>query len=276
MDLTNIDDLKVAMQLAGLKANKGLGQHFLVDRDSLEAVMAAGELERTDTVLEIGPGLGVLTRPLTRVVDKVVAVEMDRELAMLLERDKPGNLEILKEDILHADLSGLPDAYKVVANIPYYLTSQIFRLFLGNDNKPALMAVLIQKEVAERIAAGPGQMSVLALSVQYYGEPRMMATVERHKFWPPPKVNSAVLQVRVYDKPAFEADSQKLFRLIKAGFGEKRKMLKNSLAGGLNVSIELAGQLVADAGLGASSRAQELSLDQWESLYGEAMKRGIL
>ncbi len=276
MDLTNVDNLKIAMQMAGLKASKGLGQHFLVDRDSLEQVMAAGELDPGDTVVEIGPGLGVMTIPLTRSVKQVIAVEMDPVLADLLERDRPGNLEVRQGDIMRVALPQLPPGYKVVANIPYYLTSRIFRMFLDSNHQPALMAVLIQREVAQRITAQPGAMSVLAFSVQYYGEPAIKAEVPRHKFWPPPKVDSAVVQVRVFKEPAFPADRARLFRLVKAGFGEKRKMLKNSLAGGLNTSVQLSAALVDRAGLPPTARAQELSMKQWQQLYAAAMAESLL
>lgn len=276
MDLTNIDDLKIALELAGLKASKGLGQHFLVDRESLQAVMEAGELTKGDTVLEVGPGLGVMTVPLTRLVDRVVAVEMDASLAELLERDRPDNLTVYQEDVLKFDLSSLPPGYKLVANIPYYLTSQLFRLFLENPNPPELLSVLIQREVANRIVAAPGQMSVLAFSVQYYGEPQVVRAVERHKFWPPPQVDSAILKVKVRPKPAFNADRDRLFRLVKAGFGERRKMLKNSLAGGLNIGIELSSDLVKSAKLSETARAQELSLEDWERLYRKAEKAQII
>jgi 16S rRNA (adenine1518-N6/adenine1519-N6)-dimethyltransferase len=276
MDLTNVQDLKIALQLAGLKAIKGLGQHFLVDQESLDAVMASGELTAKDVVLEVGPGLGVMTLPLTRRVNKVIAVEMDNNLADLLDRDRPSNLEVRKGDVLAINVNELPSSYKVVANIPYYLTSKLFRLFLQSSHRPQLMSVLIQKEVAQRIVAEPGGMSILALSVQYYGYPTITTIVERHKFWPPPKVDSAVLQVKVYDKPVFTADEAKLFRLIKAGFGEKRKMMKNSLAGGLNISMELSVQLIADAKLPSTVRAQEMSLKQWEGLYRQAEKRNLI
>jgi 16S rRNA (adenine1518-N6/adenine1519-N6)-dimethyltransferase len=276
MDLTDVDNLKVAMQLAGLRASKGLGQHFLVDRESLDDVMAAGKLTPEDTVIEIGPGLGVMTIPLTRAAKRVIAVEMDRSLADLLEQDRPDNLEVRQGDVLDLNLATLPRPYKVVANIPYYVTSKIFRLFLQSQNRPQLMSLLVQKEVAQRIVAEPGNMSILALSVQYYGAPRLTAVVERHKFWPPPKVDSAVLQVEVYERPVFEANEQKLFRLFKAGFGEKRKMLKNSLAGGLNISMELAVDLIAAGKLKPTARAQELSLGDWERLYRLADKHQII
>ena len=276
MDLTDTHDLKIALQLAGLKADKNLGQHFLVDQESLQAVMAAGDLKADDTVLEIGPGLGVMTTPLTQQVGKVIAVEADQRLADLLRRDQPANLEIVHQDIMRFDLRLLPKRYKVVANIPYYLTSGILRLFLEADSKPQILALLIQKEVAERVTAQPGNMSVLALSVQYYGKPELKAVVERHKFWPPPQVDSAVLQIKVHKKPAFPAEPDKLFRLIKAGFGEKRKMLKNSLAGGLNIAMDLSAKLIDESRLAETARAQELSLNDWQRLYLCCLRQGVL
>ena len=276
MDLTEIDNLKIAMRLAGLKASKNLGQHFLVDRASLDVIMSAGELSKKDIILEIGPGLGVMTLPLAKEVRQVVAVEADSALATLLERNKPENLVIENNDIMRFNLKNLPDGYKVVSNIPYYLTSPILRMLLEAENKPSLLSLLIQKEVAQRIVAQPGKMSVLAFSVQYYGHPELVETVERHKFWPPPKVDSAVLKVRVLEKPLFEADSAKLFRLVKAGFGEKRKMLKNSLSGGLNISLELADQIIKKAKLPANARAQELNMDQWKNLYRQAVAAEVV
>lgn len=276
MDLTNLNDLRLAMQLAGLKASKGLGQHFLVDRPSLDAVMAAGELTSDDTVLEVGPGLGTMTIPLAQAVGQVVAVEQDPALAQLLERDRPTNLRVIAGDIMQFDLGMLPHGYKVVANIPYYLTSGLLRRLLEAENHPRLLALLIQKEVAQRVAAEPGKMSILAVSVQYYGQPEVVQIVPRQLFWPSPQVDSAILQVRVSDQPAFEADRDKLFRLVKAGFGERRKMLKNSLAGGLNMSMELAGQLIESADISPTARAQELSLADWEQLYRAAVAAELI
>lgn len=269
MDLSRVDDVRTALKLAGIKPNKNLGQHFLVDRDSLEAIMAAASPQPADTVLEIGPGLGVMTRPLTAAVGQVVAVETDRTLAGLLRRDAPANLTVVEQDILQYDLHQLPAGYKAIANIPYYLTSKIFRLLIDSPNPPSVMSLLIQKEVAERIAATPGRMSILALSVQYWGRPEIVQVVERHKFWPAPDVDSAIIRVELTG-PAFPADASRLFRLIKAGFGEKRKQLKNSLAGGLNCSVDRAAELVEQAGLSATARAQELSLDDWRRLYAAA------
>jgi 16S rRNA (adenine1518-N6/adenine1519-N6)-dimethyltransferase len=275
MDLTHVEDVRTAMRLAGIKPNKGLGQHFLVDRPSLEAIMDAAAVTKSDTVLEIGPGLGVMTRPLTELAGHVVAVETDRILAELLRRDAPDNLEVVEEDFLNYDLVRLPAGYKTIANIPYYLTSKIFRLLMESPNPPSVVSVLIQKEVAQRIVAVPGQLSILALSVQYYGKPEIVRIVERHKFWPAPAVDSAVLRITLTG-PAFPADRSRLFRLIKAGFGEKRKQLKNALSGGLNLTPALAIELIAAASLAPNARAQELDLAAWQRLYSVAIKRDII
>jgi 16S rRNA (adenine1518-N6/adenine1519-N6)-dimethyltransferase len=275
MDLSRFNDLRQAMQLAGITPKKGLGQHFLIDAEALEMIVRAGAIEPTDTVLEVGPGMGVMTRLLIERAGRVVAVEADSELAALLNRLEADNLEVVQGDILKYNLRQLPAGYKVVANIPYYLTGQLFRLFLTSANPPSLMVVLIQREVAQRITARPGDLSVLALSIQYYAKPIILGPVERHKFWPAPKVDSAVLKLTV-GEPAFAADYGKLFRLIKAGFGEKRKQLKNSLSGGLNASIEVIETALKQARVAPTARAQELSLPQWERLYRAAEKRGLL
>lgn len=275
MDLTSLEDLKTALDLAGIRPRKDLGQHFLVDRPSLEAIMGAADLGPADTVLEIGPGLGVMTEALAQAAGRVIAVETDQILAELLRRRQPPNLEVVEQDILQFDLRLLPPGYKVVANIPYYLTSKIFRLLTESPNPPQVMSLLVQKEVAERVAAAPGKLSVLALSVQYFGRPQLVRVVERHKFWPAPDVDSAVLKVEVTG-PAFPADQHKLFRLIKAGFGEKRKQLKNALSGGFNISTETAAELLEVSGIGAMARAQELDLTAWERLYRQALERGLI
>jgi 16S rRNA (adenine1518-N6/adenine1519-N6)-dimethyltransferase len=263
------------MKLAGVKPNKALGQHFLVDKDSLQTIMDAAAPGPDDVVLEVGPGLGVMTRPLAAAAAKVVAVEADHVLAGLLRRDPPANLEVVEQDVMRFNLSTLPPRYKVIANIPYYLTSKLMRMLIESENPPSVMSLLIQKEVAERATAGPGKMSLLALSVQYYGRADVVAMVERHKFWPAPDVDSAVLRVRL-DGPAFPADVHKLFRLMRAGFGEKRKQMKNSLAGGLNCNVPVAEELLKQAKLAPTARAQELSLPEWERLYQAAMKLELL
>ncbi len=276
MDLTSIGDLQLAMKLAGIKPNKNLGQHFLVDRDSLEAIMAAAELVPGDTVLEIGPGLGVMTAPLSERVSHVVAVEADHTLSSILRRGASANLDVVEADIMQFDLSRLPGRYKVVANIPYYLTSRIIRLLLESPNPPEVMSLLIQKEVAERIVSTPGKQTILSLSVQYYADPEVMQVVPRCNFWPAPEVDSAILRIVRRPEPQFVADPQKLFRLIKAGFGEKRKQLKNAMAGGLNADVATTTTWLDQAGIATKDRAQELDWPAWERLYRVALASGLL
>jgi len=275
MDLTNPADLKTAMRLAGIKANKGLGQHFLVDRDSVEAVVDAAGVGAGDAVLEIGPGLGVLTQALLARGARVTAVETDAVLADLLRRDAPAELTVVEQDFMRYDLTQLPAGYKVAANIPYYLTSKIFRLLLEAKNPPSVAALLVQKEVAERVTAKPGGMSTLAFSVQYYSRPELTRVVGRELFMPPPRVDSAVLRLDITG-PAFPADVTKLFRLVRAGFGERRKQLKNSLAGGLGCTVETAVELLAAANLKPTARAQELAIADWQRLYEKTNEAGLL
>ncbi|MEX0748813.1 MAG: 16S rRNA (adenine(1518)-N(6)/adenine(1519)-N(6))-dimethyltransferase RsmA [Candidatus Saccharimonadales bacterium] len=247
---------------------KSLGQHWLFDDAALDAVVAAGEVTAQDTVLEIGPGLGTLTAKLVSQAAGVVAVETDRELAAGLAARVPAtNLEVVRADILQFDLTQLPTGYKAVANIPYYLTSKILQYLIEADNSPTLLALLMQKEVAERVTASPGAMSVLAFSVQYYGVATIMGEIPKELFEPVPKVDSAILQVKPYPEPYFPAERKILFRLVKAGFGERRKKLINSLAGGLQISKAASLELVESAGLPVTVRAQELSLGDWGRLY---------
>ncbi len=267
MDLSELKNLRLALKLSGLSAKKSFGQNFLVDRDALAKIVDAAELNASDAVLEIGPGLGVLTDELIKRAGKVIALEADSELAELLRRRAPENLDVITIDALQYDLAQMPDGYKVVANLPYYITSPLIRFLLEGNKKPQSITVLVQKEVAERIVAKPGNMSVLACSVQYYGNPRLVDVVPSSSFFPAPKVDSAILHIAVAPTPAFEADSKQLFRLIKAGFGEKRKMLRNSLAGGLAIPAQVAVDMIAQAGLKETARAQELSIEDWQRLY---------
>lgn len=276
MDFSNLEDLRTALKLAGIKPRHDMGQNFLTDPEILERIVSAANLLPQDTVLEIGPGLGTLTAKLAKQTGKVVAVEADQKLAEFLEKLAIGNVEVVHQGILEFDLRTLPPNYKVVSNIPYYLTSKIVRLLLEAPQKPALAVLLMQKEVAERICARPGELSVLALSAQYYAKPEIIDIVEREKFWPPPDVDSAILRLNVLPKPAFPAEPHRLFRLIKAGFGERRKMLRNSLAGGLNASDELVDAMLADAKIDGQKRAQELLLEDWNYLYNEAVKHNLI
>jgi 16S rRNA (adenine1518-N6/adenine1519-N6)-dimethyltransferase len=248
---------------------KTLGQHWLADGPTLKSICDSAGLNQNDIVLEIGPGLGSLTRYLVSRVKRVVAVELDESLAAKLPKTvEASNLEVLHADILSFDLTKLPAGYKVVANIPYYLTSNLLRVLSESVNPPASMTVLVQKEVAERICAAPGQMSVLAVSLQLYYECALGQEVPARLFTPPPKVDSQVVLLKRRAKPLFsDLDIGKFFRIVKAGFSERRKKLRSSLAGGLNITKEEADNLLKHAGIDGNLRAQELSLEDWHKIY---------
>lgn len=258
--------------MAGPK--KSLGQHWLKDRDILAAIADSAELTKADTVLEIGPGLGTLTSELLRRADKVVAVEFDEELAAKLPGQFPGkNLEVVQSDILSFDLSRLPSGYKVVANVPYYITSKIVQLLMTADNKPSIAVLLVQKEVAERLAAEPGDMSILAVSAQSFADVKLGILVPARYFTPPPKVDSAVVIMRTKPDPIFGTMSEKeFFRVVKAGFSAPRKKLSSSLSGGLGVSKEAAREILLQSGINPELRAEGLALKDWHRLATELGK----
>ena len=255
---------------------KSLGQHWLRDPASLRAVADVAHIGPDDTVLEIGPGLGPLTAELVQRAKRVVAVELDNQLAATLSARVPAkNLDVVHADILAFDLSTLPAGYKVAANLPYYITSQIVRLLLGSANPPAALGLLVQKEVAQRMAAGPGGMSILAVAVQFYAEPVLGQVVSAEMFTPPPKVDSQVIGLRVRSRPLFaDVPAADYFHVVRAGFSDKRKMLRNSLSGGLHLEKVATGQLLRDAGLPPQARAEELSLEDWHKLARAFAARG--
>jgi len=254
-----------------LRPDKKLGQNFLQDPLALESIAAAAEIQPTDTVLEIGPGLGSLTRYLAVAARQVIAVELDADLIPPLEAiTKPyGNIQIIHGDILRLlpkELIQAPE-YLVVANIPYYITSAIIRHLLENDPKPRRIVLTIQKEVANRICAKPGDMSLLALSVQVYGKPYIGKHIAAGAFFPAPKVDSAVLCVDIYPNPKISHELlDPFFKLIKAGFSQKRKTLRNSLSSGLHISTSSAEKLLNDSNINSMRRAETLSIEEWSRL----------
>ncbi|HSX28271.1 MAG TPA: 16S rRNA (adenine(1518)-N(6)/adenine(1519)-N(6))-dimethyltransferase RsmA [Candidatus Saccharimonadales bacterium] len=250
------------------ETKKSLGQHWLHDETALLAVADAAEVGPDDTVLEVGPGLGTLTNVLVQRAHKVVAVEFDTDLARdLSSRVLADNLEVIHQDILAFDLSKLPRDYKVAANIPYYLTSKLVRLLLESPKPPAMTALLVQKEVAERMAAQPGALSILGISVQFYCEATLREMVPAKLFTPPPEVDSQIIQLVRRSHPLFtDVTPQQYFRIVRAGFSEKRKKLRSSLSGGLHLSKEAADAWLATAQISPEARAQELSLEDWHRL----------
>jgi len=247
---------------------KSLGQHWLKDRFVLGAIADAANIYPEDTVLEIGPGLGTLTSELLRRAKKVVAVELDEELAAKLPAQFPGkDLEVVQQDILSFDLSPLPKDYVVVANVPYYITSKIIKMLLLAENKPRQVVLLIQKEVAERLAAEPGNMSILAISAQLFAEVSLGDVVPAEYFTPSPKVDSQVVILKTRTTSLLgDVDEAAFFRVMKAGFSAKRKMLRSSLAGGLNLGKPEVEALLRKANINPDDRAESLSIDDWMML----------
>lgn len=247
---------------------KSLGQHWLKDREVLASIADEATISKEDTVLEIGPGLGTLTSELLRRAKKVIAVELDGDLAMKLPGQFPGtSLEVINHDILTFDLTTLPEKYVVVANVPYYITSKIIQLLTTSSNPPRTIVLLIQKEVAERIVATPGDMSILAVSAQVYANVRLGDVVSAELFTPPPKVDSQVVILDMLPRPKVEeTDIKQFFRVVKAGFSAKRKKLRSSISSGLHLAKPEAEQLLRTAGINPDDRAEQLSIDDWVRL----------
>ena len=268
------------LRQSNLKARKGLGQHFLVDDEVLEVILAAAGLTPDDTVIEVGPGLGVLTKELAGQAGWVIAIELDNKLAAVLKKTLAPfeNVVILNEDILGTEPATLlqgrapsfpPElnSYKVVANLPYYITSPVLRHFLEASVKPEVMIVMVQKEVAEAIVAEPGQRSVLSISVQYYGRPSIVTGVPAASFYPRPEVDSAILKIDVYPRPAVEVDEEGFFKLVRAGFTASRKQVANSLAQGLSLPKADILSLLEKAGIEPQRRAETFTLEEWAQLW---------
>ena len=247
---------------------KSLGQHWLHDLRALREMADAAHIGPRDTVLEIGPGLGTLTAELADRAKRVISVEFDAELAAGLAARVPAhNIQIVHQDILKFDLTQLPRDYKVAANLPYYITSKIVRTLLESPNSPLESAILVQKEVARRMAAQPGDMSILAVSVQFYAEPTLGLVVPAELFTPPPKVDSQIISLKRRNSPLFaDIEAREYFHVVRAGFGEKRKTLRNSLSGGLHKEKTEIEALLSAAKLQPTARAEELGLEDWYRL----------
>lgn len=256
----------------GLQPKKSLGQNFLFDSNILQRIVAAAEIPSHATVLEVGAGLGTLTRYLARAAKRVVAVELDERLIPLLREvlSNAANVALLQGDILSLDLTpylGNADPLLVVANIPYYITSALIRRLLEGPVRPLRLVLTVQREVAERICAAPGEMSLLALSVQVYGHPQPIGRIPAGAFYPPPKVDSAILRVDLYPQPRIPTEDLGLFfRLAQAGFAQRRKTLRNALTAGLGWPSTRVETLLEQAGIDPQRRAETLGLDEWARL----------
>jgi 16S rRNA (adenine1518-N6/adenine1519-N6)-dimethyltransferase len=265
-----------------LRPRKGLGQNFLVDPLHLAKIVAAAELTTADTVVEIGPGPGALTRLLTASAGQVIAVELDPAMVNLLNHELGHlpNLTIIEADILQTNIADFfgsraslklastsSPSFKVVANLPYYITSAVMRHLLETTPRPERIVVTVQKEVAQRMIAGPGEMSILAVSVQFYGQPKLVHRIPAGAFYPPPKVDSAVVRIDTFaQSPLAVNDVEHFFWVVKAGFGQKRKQLKNSLAAGLSRPMAEIMTAMRQVNIDPTRRAETLSLAEWARL----------
>jgi 16S rRNA (adenine1518-N6/adenine1519-N6)-dimethyltransferase len=261
----------------GIKPKKGLGQNFLIDESYLQQIVGSAKVTDSDEVLEIGAGLGSLTRHLAAKAGHVTAIEIDKQLFPVLKKVLKdfNNLRLIQGDIMEIELQEIAcqAGYKVVANIPYYLTSNLIRRLLEAPLKPTLIALTIQKEVAQRICAEPGKMSLLSLGVQIYGKPKIDFAIPSSAFYPVPGVDSALLLVDLYDQPVIPVEYlDSFFKLAKAGFMQKRKMLHNALAGAPRLGTDKVGKLLNRSGIDPERRAQTLALQEWYLLTEEYIK----
>jgi len=269
----------------GIKPNKRMGQNFLLDESVLEKIIVAADISPKEMILEIGPGLGVLTFELAKRAKQVIAIEKDKKLAEILNHELKikniKNVEIVNDDILKIPIRQLADQisnqaprlpagrqnpnYKIVANIPYYLTSPIIRKFLETENKPEAMILMVQKEVAQRICAKPGQMSILSVAVQFYGWPEIVDYVSKKSFYPQPKVDSAIIKIIPKEIP--EIDTKKFFALIKTGFAHKRKILISNISQKIKNQKSKIKTIFNDIGIDPNVRAENLTISDWLKLY---------
>ncbi|WP_244269728.1 16S rRNA (adenine(1518)-N(6)/adenine(1519)-N(6))-dimethyltransferase RsmA [Caldanaerovirga acetigignens] len=274
--------MKKVMREFGIRPSKRLGQHFLIDERPLAAMIEAAELKNEDGVLEIGPGLGVLTLKLGRLVRKVVAVEKDPALFPVLEKltGKYKNICLLNEDVLKLDLEKVSKEhfdgkFKVVANLPYYITSPILMKIVENRHLIKMAVIMVQKEVAQRLSARPGtrDYGILSIAVQLYAHVDLICQVGRSAFLPPPKVESAVVRLKLRELPSVNIEDEKMFfRIVEAAFGERRKTVKNSLKSRLSLPSDEIREALKKAGIDENRRAETLNIEEFTELSREIAK----
>jgi len=272
IDLTNVRELRNMLYAHAMRPNKSFGQNFLIDRSVLMQIVDAAEIDPTEQVLEVGAGTGVLTRELAQRARRVVAVELERDMLALLAKTTGtyANVELVARNLLYLDPTEIfgAEAYKLVANLPYYITAPTFRHFLESANPPRQVVVMVQQEVAQRIVARPGDLSLLAVSIQFYGQPRIVAHVPAKAFYPAPKVDSAILRIDVNaETPLTLAERDSFFKVVQAGFSERRKQLHNALTSGLHRKNEDVRAWLAAAHIDISRRAETLSIEEWLRLW---------
>ncbi len=266
MDLFYEKEVKSLLKKYNIRPSKGMGQNFLVNKSILSKVIESSDLKPDDTVLEVGPGMGVLTTELAKKVKHVIAVEKDLKMLEILSDTQlhQKNIEIINADILKYQSE--IENYKVVANIPYYLTSPLIRKFLEEKNPPSMMVLMIQKEVAQRICSKPPNMSLLAVSVQIYADPKIVSYVKKEYFWPKPKVDSAIIKITNINNKKIDVDFEKLFKIVKAGFSQPRKQLGNNLSKYLKIEREKINQWLLQSNIKPEQRAETLAIKDWQLL----------
>jgi len=278
MELTSPTAIKDLLYKHEAKASKGLGQNFLIDQHILDKIIEAADIKPDDVVLEVGPGLGTLTQRLAQKAKQVVAVEKDETMIKILEETLKdyNNVEVLRGDILEQDFK-LPKNYKVVANIPYYITAPLIRALLENENQPSEIVLMLQKEVAQRICSKPPSMSLLAVSVQFYAEPKIVSYVSKNCFWPAPKIDSAIIKIVPFGAGQGRAkiSANEFFKVVKAGFIQPRKQLVNNLTtlkfvdgvklDNLIVRQQISSWLLKNS-IKPNQRAETLSVSDWINL----------
>ncbi|MBU0705776.1 ribosomal RNA small subunit methyltransferase A [Patescibacteria group bacterium] len=267
--MSKLDQLKSQLIAKGLWAQKGLGQNFLIDDKALDQIIEAADLYEGDHVVEVGSGTGFLTERLIQKAGKVTSVELDRNMVEILKAQfsQTENLEVIHADILKTDIVDLVgDKYKVVANIPYYITSPVIRHFLQAKVRPKLMVVLVQKEVAEKICGLTGK-SFITVETQLQGHPEYISTVPASSFYPAPKVDSAILKITVFPEPKVpEAEMKDFLRIVKFGYSQKRKKLSNGLAAGLHKEPAEVREILEKANISVGARSEELEIEDWKRL----------
>ena len=271
LDLTSPKNIREIMAKYEGKPQKRLGQNFLINRPTLNKIISAANIDKKDVVLEIGPGLGVLTKELAANSKKVIAIEKDRTMIQILKEtlSELKNVEVIQADALKDEYT-LPKNYKLIANIPYYLTSPLIRKFLESENKPEEIILMIQKEVAQRICSKPGNMSLLSVSVQFYAEAKIISYVSKNCFWPSPNVDSAIIKI-IPKKEKLPVNSDLFFTIVKAGFSHPRKQLVNNLSvlkslNGVKLTKYTISEWLSRNSINQNQRAETLSIENWINL----------
>jgi 16S rRNA (adenine1518-N6/adenine1519-N6)-dimethyltransferase len=251
--------------LLNLKAKKHLGQNFLTDKNVLQKIIDSADIKSDDVVLEVGPGTGILTAELAKKAKKIIAVEKDKSIIEVLKENIKnfGNIEIVEGDILKFNIK--EKKYKIISNIPYYLTSPLIRKFLEEKNPPQEIILMIQKEVAKRICESPPNMSLLAVSVQFYANAKILFNVSKNSFWPVPKVDSAVIKI-ISHKISKNINPDLFFKIVKAGFSHPRKQLASNLSKELKIKKEEINKILLENNIQPTQRAETLYIEDWKNL----------